>query len=88
MVAGPQSLQRTFTLWWEGAAAQETRVSGTFNLEGYRDILLFAQRLNTLSVEADGNGWVIRSRKVTTQSCAAPRRGFFIRSAPQQASRR
>lgn len=44
----------------EGKAAQDTRLTGTFNVGGYRDFLWYATNEHLL-VSPDGENWVIRS---------------------------
>jgi ferric-dicitrate binding protein FerR (iron transport regulator) len=47
----------------EGAAAQNMQMTGIFDADHPQAIILYAQKIETLSVEADGDNWIIRSRE-------------------------
>jgi len=47
----------------EGLAAQDTRLTGTFDTGGYQDVLWHVQTKEHLLVSQDGETWVIRSRQ-------------------------
>jgi transmembrane sensor len=47
----------------EGTAAQDTRLTGTFDTGGYRDVLWHAETQEHLLVSQQGENWVIRSRQ-------------------------
>jgi transmembrane sensor len=47
----------------EGTAAQDTRLTGTFDTGGYRDVLWYAQNQEHLLVSPEGENWVIRSHQ-------------------------
>ena len=49
-----------FQIQVEGKAAQDTRLTGTFDIGGYRDVLRYATNAHLL-VSPDGENWVIRS---------------------------
>jgi len=46
----------------EGAAAQDMQMTGIFDVDHPQAIILFAQKNESLSVEPDGDNWIIRSR--------------------------
>jgi transmembrane sensor len=47
----------------EGAAAQDMQMTGIFDADHPQAIILFAQKSETLTVEPDGENWVIRPRE-------------------------
>jgi len=47
----------------EGAAAQDMQMTGIFDADHPQAIVLFARRNDTLSVQPEGENWVIRSRE-------------------------
>jgi transmembrane sensor len=47
----------------EGIDAQDTRLTGTFDTGGYRDVLWYAQAKEHLLVSPEGENWVIRSHQ-------------------------
>jgi transmembrane sensor len=47
----------------EGSAAQDMQLTGIFDADHPQAIVLFAQKYEALSVEPDGDGWVVRSRE-------------------------
>jgi transmembrane sensor len=47
----------------EGTAAQDTKLTGTFDTRGYRDVLWHAETQEHLLVSQQGENWVIRSRQ-------------------------
>ena len=47
----------------EGSAAQDMQMTGIFDADHPQAIILFAQKNDTLTVEPEGENWVIRSRE-------------------------
>ena len=47
----------------EGSAAQDMQMTGIFDADHPQAIILFAQKNDTLTVQPEGENWVIRSRE-------------------------